>query len=131
MLEHYSLLHHKVGFLPTQYQSFPNVDLENLSQVSQAAVVVISKDEEIVHEDFETVDKKIGEDCRLTSIECHGGITLSEWHLSKTKRAKGTCKLYLFWIIRINSNLVIGRVSIQEAKVILSCKTVQDVVNEW
>ena len=75
MLEHYSLSHHGVRFLRTQAQSFPDADLEDLSQVSQTAVEVISIDGEIVHEDLETVAKKVREDLRHASLECCGGIT--------------------------------------------------------
>ena len=74
MLEHYFLLHNIVGFLLTQYWSFPNTDLEDLSQVSETLVKVISKDREVIHEDFEIAAKEAREDHRHTSLECSGGI---------------------------------------------------------
>ena len=75
MPEHYSLLYHKVGFLQTQHQSFPDADLKDLSQVSQKAIEVVSKDGEIVYEDFKTVAKEVGEDCPYTPQKCREGVT--------------------------------------------------------
>ena len=50
--ELYSLSYHKVGFLLAQYQSFPDAYLQYLRQVSKTSFKVVSKDGEIVHEDF-------------------------------------------------------------------------------
>ena len=74
MREHYSLLYHKMGFLPAQHQSFPNTDLQDLGQVSKTAVEVVSKDGEVVHENFQAVAKKVGEDFWHALLKCHGGI---------------------------------------------------------
>ena len=43
--------------------------------MSQTGIEVVSKDEEIVDEDFETVAKKIEEDCCYASLECRMGVT--------------------------------------------------------
>ena len=45
-------------------------------------------------------------------------------------KAKGTCKRRLLLIIHMDCNLVVARVSIQEAEVTLSYQTVQDLVDE-
>ena len=74
MPEHYSLSHHKMGFLSTQYQLFPDTDLEDLCQVSLTAVEIISKDREIVHKNLETVGKEIGKYHCHTSLECPRGV---------------------------------------------------------
>ena len=74
MPEHCSLSHHKVGFLSAQHQSFLDTHLEDLSQASEIAAEVISKDGEIIHENFETVAKKVREDCHHTYLEYHGGL---------------------------------------------------------
>ena len=42
----------KMRFLSAQHQSFPDLDVEDLSQVSQTVVKVISKEREIVHKNF-------------------------------------------------------------------------------
>ena len=52
MHEHYSLSYHEVGFLPAKHQSFRDAYLQYLRQVSKTTFEVISKDGEIVHEDF-------------------------------------------------------------------------------
>ena len=75
MPEHNSLSNHKLGFLPTQYQSFQDAELEDLSYMSQKTIEVISKDGQIIHEDFENFAKEVGEDCRHTLLECRGGVT--------------------------------------------------------
>ena len=75
VLEHYSLLSNEVGFLPTQHQSFSNINLDDLYQVSQTAIKVISKDGETIHEDIETITKEVGEDGRHTYLKCRGSVT--------------------------------------------------------
>ena len=52
MPEHYSLSYHEVGFLLAKHLSFLDADLQDLGQVSQTAFKVVSKDGEIVHENF-------------------------------------------------------------------------------
>ena len=78
MLEHYSLLYHKVGFLLAKHQLFPDADLQDLGQVSKTTLKIISKDEKVVHEKFQVVAKKVGEDCHHASLKCHRGIAQSE-----------------------------------------------------
>ena len=73
MTEHYSLSYHKIGFLPAQHQSFPDTEFEDLGQVSKIVGEVVFKEGEVVHENFQVVAKKFGEDCRHASLKCYGG----------------------------------------------------------
>ena len=52
MPEHYSLIYHEVEFLPFEHKSFPDADLQDLGQVSKRILKVVSKDAEVVHENF-------------------------------------------------------------------------------
>ena len=131
MLEHYSLSYHEVGFLPAKYQLFRDAYLQYLCQVSKTSLEVVSKDGEIIHEDFLTVAKKVGEDSRHTSLEGRRGVAQSEWHASEGEGAKRTCERCLLLIVGVDSNLIIARISVEEAEVVGSCQSVQDLVDEW
>ena len=58
------------------------------------------------------------------------GIAQSEWHASEGKCSKRTCEHRLLLIVGLNRNLVIARISVEEAEVISSCQSVQDLVDE-
>ena len=57
----------------TQHHSFSDVDLQDLGQVSKTTIEVVYKDREVVHENFQAVAKKVGEDCRHASLKCRRG----------------------------------------------------------
>ena len=85
MPEHDSFSYHEMGLLPAQHQSFPHTDLKDLGQVSKTAVKIISKDREVVHENFQDVAKKVREDCRHASLKYRRCIAQSKWHDDGTK----------------------------------------------
>ena len=85
--------------------------------MSKTALKVVSKDEKNVHENFQAIAKKVGEDCRHTSLKGRGGIAQSEWHASEGECAKRTCEHRLLLIVAMNCNLIVARISVEEAKV--------------
>ena len=131
MPEHYSLSYHEVGFLIAKHQSFPNAYLQYLRQVSKTTFEVVSKDGEIIYEDFYAIAKKVGEDSRHTSLEGRGGVAQSEWHASEGEGAKRTCEHRLLLIVGVDSNLIVARISVEKAEVVRSCQSVQNLVDEW
>ena len=86
--------------------------------MSKTTIKVVSKDGEVFYENFQAVAKKVGEDCCHASLKCHGGVAQPEWHASEGKCAKRTCEHRLLLIVEMNHNLVVARISIQEAEVI-------------
>ena len=98
--------------------------------MSKTTLKIVSKDAEVVHENFSSVAKEVGEDCRHTSLKRRGGVAQSEWHASQGECAKGTCERRLLLIVKMNSNLIVARISIEEAEVTQSCQSVQDLVDE-
>ena len=78
----------------------------------KTTIEVVSKDGEVVYENFQAVAKKVGEDCRHTSTKCHEGIAQSKWHASEGECAKRTCERRLLLIIVMNRTLVVARISI-------------------
>ena len=53
------------------------------------------------------------------NIACyHGGIAQSEWHASEGEGAKRTCERCLLLIVGVDSDLIIARVSVEEAEVV-------------
>ena len=99
--------------------------------MSKTSIEVVSKDGEIVHENFKTVAKKVREDGRHTSLEGRGGVAQSKWHASESEGAKRTSERGLLLIVGgVDSNLIIARVSVEEAEVVGSCQLVQDLVDE-
>ena len=76
--------------------------------MSKTNLIIVSKDGEIFHENFQAVAKNVREDCRHTSLKGHGGVAQSEWHASEGKCAKETCKHRLLLIVWMNYNLVVA-----------------------
>ena len=56
-----------------------------------------------------------------TSLEGRGGVAQSEWHVSEGEGAKRTCERRLLLIVRVDSNPIVVRISIEEAEVTRSC----------
>ena len=104
--------------------------LQYLHQVSKKTFEVVSKDGEIVHEVFYGVAKKVRKYCHHASLEGRGGIAQSEWHAFEGDGAKRTSERGLLLIVEVDRNLIIAQVPVEEAEVIGSCQSVQDLVDE-
>ena len=76
--------------------------------MSKTTFEVVSKDAEVVHENFQAVTKKVEEDCCHASLKGRGGITQSKLHASEGECAKGTYKHRLLLIVGMNCNLVVA-----------------------
>ena len=96
----------------------------------KATLKIVSKEIEVVHENFKTIAKKVGEDRRHTSLKGRRGVAKSEWHVSEGEGAKRTCERHLLLIVGMNSNLIVAQISVEEAEVTRSCQSVQDLLNE-
>ena len=62
-----------------------------------------------------SVAKKVTKNCRHASLEGRGGVAQSEWHASKGEGAKRTCERRLLLIVGVDSNLIVARISVEEA----------------
>ena len=91
---------------------FLDTDLKDLGQVSKTAVKVISKDREVVYENFQVVSKKVRKDCSHASWKCRGGVAQSKWHACEGEFSKRTCERHLLLIVGMNQNLVVAQISI-------------------
>ena len=85
--------------------------------MSKTTVEVIFKDGEVVHENFQAVTKKVGEDFRHALLKCREGECEGECHVSKGECAKRTCECHLLLIVGMNRNLVVTRIFVEDAKV--------------
>ena len=98
--------------------------------MSKTTLKVVSKDEKVIHENFQADAKKVREDCHHTSLKGCRDIAQYEWHASEGECAKRTCECCLLLIVGMNRNLVVAQISVEKAKVTQSCQSVQDLVNE-
>ena len=85
--------------------------------MSQTAFEVISKDGKIVYQNFQAIAKKVREDCHHTSLKGRRGIAQSECHAFEGECAKKTCECHLFLIVGVSCNLIVARISVEEAEV--------------
>ena len=98
--------------------------------MSKTVVEVVPKDGEVIHENFQAVAKKVGEDYRHALLKCRGGVAQSKWHASEGEYGKRTCERRLLLIVGMNHILVVARLSVQEVEVTRSSQSVQDLVDE-
>ena len=98
--------------------------------MSKTTVEVISIDKEVIHENFQDITKKVGEDCHHASLKYCTGVAQSKWHACEGEYAKRTCERRLLLIFGMDYNLVVAQISVQEAKVTCSCQSVHDLVDE-
>ena len=86
--------------------------------MSKTTFEVISKDGEIVHEDFKAIAKKVRKNCRHALLEGCGGVAQSEWHASEGEGDKRTSEQVFSLIVGVDSNLIVARISVKKAEVV-------------
>ena len=62
--------------------------------------------------------------CHHASLKGSQGVTKSKWHSPKSKCAIRAREGGFLLIFQSNGDLIVSRVSIQKAKVIISCKSI-------
>ena len=128
--QHDSLLHHKVALLPVKGQILLLAACEDQLQVLKTLVERIFVNREIVHEDFEESFGHIGEDAEHAALKTSRGVAQPKRHATIRKYAEQTRGCSFLLIFRSDWNLVVPRVSIQKAIVLMTCKSLEHLINK-
>ena len=76
--------------------------------MSKTTLKAVSKDREIIYENFQAVAKKVGEDFNHASLKGCGGVAQSERHAFEGECCKRTCERRHLLIFRVNCSVVVA-----------------------